>query len=61
MSTDEFSSFLEQHNPEDYNLVDVRQPGEYEGEHLPGAKLIPVGELEERLEELDPGKPTVAY
>jgi rhodanese-related sulfurtransferase len=61
VSTDEFSSFLEQHNPEDYNLVDVRQPGEYEGEHLPGAKLIPVGELEERLEELDPGKPTVAY
>jgi rhodanese-related sulfurtransferase len=61
MSTDEFSSFLEQYNPEDYNLVDVRQPGEYEGEHLPGAKLIPVGELEERLEELDPGKPTLAY
>ena len=61
MSIDEFSSFLEQHNPEDYNLVDVRQPGEYEGEHLPGAKLIPVGELEERLEELDPSKPTVAY
>ncbi len=44
-----------------YNLVDVRQPQEYERGHLPGAKLIPVGELENRLKELDPTKPTIAY
>jgi rhodanese-related sulfurtransferase/rubrerythrin len=44
-----------------YNLVDVRQPGEYEKGHLPGARLIPVGQLDERLAELDPGKITIVY
>ncbi len=53
--------FLEDKQPEEYNLVDVRQPGEYEKSHLPGAKLIPVGELQDRLGELDPKKPTITY
>ena len=61
MTAEEVRTFLDEHDPEDYNLVDVRQPGEYEEEHIPGSKLIPVGELEERLDELDPDKPTVAY
>ena len=61
MTTDEVRSFLEEHDPEEYNLVDVRQPGEYEAEHIPGTKLIPLGELEDRMGELDPAKPTVAY
>jgi rhodanese-related sulfurtransferase/rubrerythrin len=46
---------------DDYNLVDVRQPGEYKGGHIPGAKLIPVAELAERSGELDPTKPTFVY
>jgi rhodanese-related sulfurtransferase len=35
-------------------IVDVREPGEYAGDlgHLPGARLIPVGELPRRLQEL---------
>jgi rhodanese-related sulfurtransferase len=41
--------------------LDVRQPKEYEQEHLPGAKLIPLGELDQRLSELDPEKPMVIY
>jgi rhodanese-related sulfurtransferase len=45
----------------DYNLVDVRQPGEYKKGHLPGARLIPVGELSDRLGELDPAKPVIVY
>jgi rhodanese-related sulfurtransferase len=53
--------FLEDKKSEDYNLLDVRQPGEYEKSHLPGAKLIPVGELPDRLSELDPKKPTITY
>lgn len=44
-----------------FTLLDVRQPGEYEAEHLPGAKLIPLPELGSRLPELDPDKPTVVY
>jgi len=53
--------FLRGKNPQEYNLVDVRQPQEYEAGHLPGAQLIPLGELEGRLHELDPNKPTIAY
>jgi sulfur-carrier protein adenylyltransferase/sulfurtransferase len=34
-------------------LVDVREPFEYEICHIPGARLIPLGELPGRLSELD--------
>jgi rhodanese-related sulfurtransferase len=53
--------FLDQHKPQEYNLVDVRTPLEYEKGHLPGARLIPVGELESRWKELDLNKLTIAY
>ena len=53
--------FLKEKNLEDYNLVDVRTPKEYEQGHLPGAELIPVGELANRLSQLDPNKPTIVY
>ena len=42
-------------------LLDVRQPEEYEAEHLPGAKLIPLSDLGARLSELDPEKPAIVY
>jgi len=61
MAADEVRLFLEEHDPEEYNLVDVRQPGEYEAGHIPGTKFIPLGELEDRLGELDSAKPAVAY
>jgi rhodanese-related sulfurtransferase len=53
--------FMKGKNPDQYNLVDVRQPKEYERGHLPGAKLIPLGELKDRLSEIDPNKPTIVY
>jgi rhodanese-related sulfurtransferase len=53
--------FLKEKNLEDYNLVDVRTPKEYEQGHLPGAQLIPVGEIRDRLSELDSKKPTIVY
>ncbi len=33
-------------------LLDVRQPEEYRTGHIPGAKLIPLGELRARIDEL---------
>jgi rhodanese-related sulfurtransferase len=60
-SAEEIRDFLRAKKPQDYNLVDVRQPKEYEQGHLPGAQLIPLGELEGRLKELKPDKPTIAY
>ena len=53
--------FLKEKNSGEYNLIDVRTPEEYEQGHLPGARLIPVGELADRLSELDPKKTTVVY
>lgn len=53
--------FLKNKNPDEYNLVDVRQPKEYESGHLPGARLIPLSELPERLGELDPKTTAITY
>jgi rhodanese-related sulfurtransferase len=58
---DTVRTFLHENREDEYNLVDVRTPKEYEGGHLPGARLIPVNELRERLAELDPKKPTIVY
>jgi adenylyltransferase/sulfurtransferase len=40
-------------------VVDVREPQEWDICHLPGAVLIPLGELPQRLGELDPAVPVV--
>jgi rhodanese-related sulfurtransferase len=60
-SAEEVRTFLNEKGSEKYNLVDVRQQKEYEQGHLPGAQLIPLGELANRVKELDPNKPTIAY
>ncbi|MBP1729995.1 MAG: hypothetical protein H6Q55_424 [Deltaproteobacteria bacterium] len=60
-SADEVRRFLKERDPDEYNLVDVRTPKEYEKGHIPGARLIPIAELDARLSELDPQKPTIAY
>ncbi|MEM7338861.1 MAG: rhodanese-like domain-containing protein [Actinomycetota bacterium] len=46
---------------DDLQLVDVRQPGETEGGAIPGAVLIPLTRLNERLSSLDASKPTIVY
>jgi len=48
-------------NGEDYLIVDVRTVGEYNEGHLEGALLIPVDELEGRLNELPMDKPVIVY
>jgi hydroxyacylglutathione hydrolase len=42
-------------------IVDVRNPGEAAGGMIPAAVNIPVGQLPDRIGELDPAKPTVVY
>lgn len=44
-----------------FTLLDVRQPGEYAAEHIPGATLIPMPDLGDRLSEIDAEKPTIVY
>jgi rhodanese-related sulfurtransferase len=61
MDADKAKAFISEKLPHQVNILDVRQPGEYENGHIPGAKLIPVSELGSRLAELDPNKPTLVY
>jgi sulfur-carrier protein adenylyltransferase/sulfurtransferase len=42
-------------------LVDVREPWEYEEAHIPGCRLIPMGEVSARLAEIDRDAPAVIY
>lgn len=61
MSPAEVKNFMAEHQPDDYQLLDVRQLKEYEKEHISGSLLIPVRELTERMDELDRTKPTFVY
>jgi sulfur-carrier protein adenylyltransferase/sulfurtransferase len=42
-------------------LIDVREPFEYEIARIDGAKLIPLGEISERLDELSGEQPIVVH
>jgi hydroxyacylglutathione hydrolase len=42
-------------------LLDVRSPDEWKGGHIPNARHIFLGELREKLGELDKNKPTAVY
>ncbi|MEU8997442.1 MBL fold metallo-hydrolase [Streptomyces caniferus] len=42
-------------------LIDVRNPAEYEAGALPGARNIPLAGLPHRIDELDPARPVVLY
>ena len=46
---------------EDFDLLDVREPNEYQICRIQGAKLIPLGELPRRTAELDPARDLVVH
>ena len=46
---------------EGFVLLDVRDDPEWEIAHLEGAIHIPLGELESRVDELDPSKEVIVY
>ena len=51
ISADELRAKLD--SGADVFILDVRQPEEHAEQAIPGATLIPLGELEERISELD--------
>ncbi len=53
-------AWVAEHRPE-LTLLDVRTAEEFHGPdgHMPGSLLIPLPELEARLQELPPGRPVV--
>ncbi|HEY7307096.1 MAG TPA: molybdopterin-synthase adenylyltransferase MoeB [Bryobacteraceae bacterium] len=46
---------------DDFLLIDVREPHEYQIARIPGSKLIPLGELPKHLNELNPEADIVAH
>lgn len=61
LEVEEVKDFFKGHPEGTYTLLDVRQPGEYEKEHIPGSKLIPLPELSDRHKEIDSTKPVLIY
>ena len=57
----ELDQYLARQREGAYLLLDVRQPEEYAEEHIPGARLLPLGELESRLGELPKDRELVFY
>ena len=60
-TTVQAKEYMEKRKADAYQLLDVRQPKEYEDAHLAGAILIPLKELPERLGELEKEKPVLVY
>ena len=46
---------------EDIQLIDVRQPDEHDFARIEGAKLIPLGDIIKRMNEIDPTRETVIH
>ncbi len=61
MDAEEARGFMKDHKEGTFTLLDVRQPGEYEQEHIPGAKLVPLPKLTDSYDELDKNKPVIVY
>lgn len=61
MSPEEARNFMTSHPGDSYQILDVRQPKEYEQGHLAGALLMPVKEVTTRVAELDREKTVLVY
>jgi len=59
ITVEQFSSIKE--NKADFVLIDVREPHEYDICSIEGSRLIPLGELKDRMDELDPKDDIVVH
>lgn len=61
ISADETKELISNKPQDELEIIDVRQPAEYERGHITGAKLIPLSTLADNIEKLDTSKTIVAY
>ncbi|MGD8883448.1 MAG: rhodanese-like domain-containing protein [Desulfobacterales bacterium] len=61
ISAEALRSYIEQNEEKDYLIVDVRQPVEYAQSHIPGAKLVPLMNLESALPDLPSEQDIIFY
>lgn len=48
-------------NGEDIQIIDVREPNEYAIARIPDSKHIPLGQILNRMSEIDPARETVVH
>ena len=61
LTREEFGEYLKNHHEKDYLVIDVRQESEYELGHLPGARLMPLAEVETKLFSLPADRDLIFY
>ena len=61
LNADQLKDFIDSNSEGSFTLLDVRQPSEYEKARIPGSKLIPLPALKDRLQDLNPQEPVIAY
>ena len=61
MSPQQLRDFVRRTDENAYVLIDVRQPGEYEQVHIPGARLLPLPELFQTIDTLPHDRTIVFY
>lgn len=61
VSVERLRDYMTRHEESEYLLIDVRQPDEYVKGHIPGAILLPLGEIPARLRELPVDKDIIVY
>lgn len=61
MNSEQLKQYIEKSKEGDYLIVDVRQPEEYVGGHIPGARLVPIRELVADFSNLPSGKDVIFY
>jgi len=61
MDAKQAKQYIEENPLGSITVLDVRQPAEYEAGHIPGAQLVPLPEIKDRMNEIDRAKPVVVY
>ena len=61
LEPEQVRAYMREHQESEYLLVDVRQPKEYAQGHIPGAVLMPLGELTARMVELPVDRDLIFY
>lgn len=61
LTSAEFNEYIKTHKEKNYLVIDVRQSSEYELGHIPGAKLMPLPEVETVLFTLPADRDLIFY
>jgi rubrerythrin/rhodanese-related sulfurtransferase len=61
MTGEEFEEYRKDHHEGEFLVIDVRQESEYELGHIPGARLMPLAEVEARLFSLPSDRDLIFY